>query len=310
MQRDLKIGSVSWINEKPSPIWFSGKAAALEPDWVPKTYMGLVATANQPPAASIADFATFRKGKDFRALMYCHLRVTIDDRSQQITTIEVLDAVHHPGWTPPFRVRDYPLSGLKFWDKDIWSFDWHAGEASPISVVRTEARHPNSAITTIPGGEKVLVNGLIKFRAGPNTDRIGVGASVGCPFHVPWVWCEMALTYDGSRFNLYGRGSIFPTHCWYLDGVKVATQNQVGDLTFPSAPTTVFPPPSLPFNVPRISIPHPLTINVTALRLYPVLSKGAPASGAQIPLASDAGRTGAVDTHPNTVSGGAIVKRP
>jgi hypothetical protein len=153
MQHDLKVGAVSWIDEKPSPIWFSGKAAALEPDWVPKTYMGLVATANQPPAATIADFATYRKGKDFRALMYCHLRVTIDDRSQQITKVAVIDAFHDPGWTPPFRVRTYPLSGLKFWDEDIWSFDWHAGEASPISVVRTEARHSNSAIASIPKGD-------------------------------------------------------------------------------------------------------------------------------------------------------------
>ena len=52
--------------------------------------------------------------------------------------------------------RDYPLSGIRVWDKDIWSFTAYQGEASPISVVRTEARHPISAITTIPGSEKVL----------------------------------------------------------------------------------------------------------------------------------------------------------
>lgn len=308
MQRDIKIGTVSWINEKPNPIWFSGKAALLEPDWVPKTYIGLAATANQPPPDRLADFPGYRKGKDFRALMYCHLRLTIDDQTRRVNKVEVLDAVHDAGWTPPFRVREYPLTGARFWDRDIWSSTWHAGEASPISVVRTEARHPNSAIT-IPASERVLVNGLIKFRAGANTDRVGV-KSAGCPYHVPWVWCEMALTYDGTRLKLYGRGSVFPTHHWYLDGAKVAAQAQVGDATFPSPPPIVVPPASVPYPAVRIAVPRPLTINVTALKLYPVLSKGAPASGPQTALSADAGRAGAVDGHPHTVSAGAVVTHP
>jgi hypothetical protein len=78
----------------------------------------------------------------------------------------------------------------------------------------------------------VLVDGIIKFRAGANTDRVGV-ESVGCLYHVPWVWCETALTDDGSRFKLYGRGSIFPTHSWYLGGTQVASKAQVGDASFP-----------------------------------------------------------------------------
>jgi len=163
-------------------------------------------------------------------------------------------------------------------------------------------------ITTIPASETVLVDGIIKFRAGANTDRIGVD-SVKCPYHVPWVWCETALTYDGTRFKLYGRGSIFPTHCWYLDGAKVATTNQVGDISFPST-VSVWPPPSLPIAGPRLVIPHPLTIDVHALNLYPVLSKGAPASGPQTSASADAGRTGPVDMHPNTVEGGNAVVRP
>jgi hypothetical protein len=308
MQREIKVGSISWINEKPSPIWFSGKAALLDPDWVPKTYMGLVATSNHPPPAALASFPDYRKAKDFRALLYCHLRLTIDDQSRRITRVEVLDAVHDPGWTPAFRVRDYPLAGLRFWDTDIWSFTAHAGEASPISVVRTEARHPNSAITTVPANETVLVDGIIKFRAGANTDRVGI-ESVGCPYHVPWVWCETVLTYDGSRFKLYGVGSIFPTHCWYVDGTQVASKAQVGDSSFPSA-SLVVPSPSMPVPGPRLEIPQPLTINVTALNLYPVLSKGAPASSPQTPLSADAGRGGAVDTHPNTVAAGALVNWP
>lgn len=308
MQREIKVGSISWINERPSPIWFSGKAAALDPDWVPKTYMGLVATSNHAPPTTVNSFPNYRNGKDFRALLYCHLRLTIDDQSRRISRVDVVDAVDDPGWTPPFRVRDYPLAGLRVWDSNIWGSTWHAGEASPISVVRTEARHPNSAIGTVPASETVLVDGIIKFRAGAHTDNIGIN-SVGCPYHVPWVWCETVLTYDGTNFKLYGRGSVFPTHTWYLDGAQVAQVDQVGDTSFPSA-TLVLPGPSIPVPIPRLSIPRPLTINVAALKLYPVLSKGAPASGPQTPLSADTGRTGVIDTHPHTVAGGSVVTGP
>jgi hypothetical protein len=98
MQRDIKVGSISWINESPNPVWFSGKAAILDPAWVPKTYMGLAATANHKPPDTISDFKAYQNDKDFRALMYCHLRVTIDDSTKQISKVEVLDAVHDPGW--------------------------------------------------------------------------------------------------------------------------------------------------------------------------------------------------------------------
>jgi hypothetical protein len=116
--------------------------------------------------------------------MYCHPRLTLDAQSQRISSVNIL-AWHDPGWTPPFRVRDYPLAGLRVWDRDIWSFAWDAGEASPISGVRTEARHPNSEIKTIPGRETVLVNGIIKFRAGAHTGHIGWGKAsavlIMCP---------------------------------------------------------------------------------------------------------------------------------
>ena len=54
MQRDIKVGSISWINELPNPVWFSGKAAILDPAWVPKTYMGLAATANTSHRTQLA----------------------------------------------------------------------------------------------------------------------------------------------------------------------------------------------------------------------------------------------------------------
>lgn len=309
MQRGVKIGSISWINDSPNPIWFSGKAAVLDPDWVPKTYMGLAATANTPPPASLTDFSKYQSDGDFRALMFCHLQLDIDDTTQRLTSLKVIEAIHDPGWTPPFKVRNYPLSGLRFWDSDIWSNKWHAGEASPISVVRTEARHPNSALGDIPSGETVLVDGLIKFRAGAHTDKIGI-ESVGAPFHVPWVWCEMALTYAAGNLKLYGRGSVFPTHTWYLDDNQVMSVPQVSDSSFPSKQLLIGPPAWVPIPAPRISVSRPLTIDVERLNLYPVLSKGASDSGPQTSLDADKDRKGVVTTHPNTVAGGSVKTHP
>jgi hypothetical protein len=34
----------------------------------------------------------------------------------------------------------------------------------------------------------------------------------------------MLLTYSDGQFELTGRGSIFPTHCWFVDGKRVAEQ--------------------------------------------------------------------------------------
>lgn len=51
MQIDVKFGSVSWINENPNPITFAAASMVLGPDWVPKTYVGLVATANDNPGS-------------------------------------------------------------------------------------------------------------------------------------------------------------------------------------------------------------------------------------------------------------------
>jgi hypothetical protein len=65
----------------------------------------------------------------------------------------------------------------------------------------------------VPVDETVLVNAVIKFRAGQHTDSIGI-QNVGSPFHVPWVWCELLRTHRFGTFTLYGRGSVFPSHAW------------------------------------------------------------------------------------------------
>lgn len=305
MQKEIKIASVSWINESPNPIWFAGKAAVLEPEWIPKTYLGLVATSNSPPPDMIADFKKFQTTKDFRALTYCHIRITADDASNKITKFEVLDAVHDPGWTPPFRQRKYPTS-LLIPDKDIWSFEWHPGEASPVTLVNTQALHANTTLAAQVGtGETVLVDSLIKFRAGSHTDDVGL--KIGSPHHVPWVWCETLLTYANGNLKLYGGGSIFPTHTWYLDGKRVLTRAQVADTSFPRAQLAI---PFSPGAFGTINVPRPLTIDPRLLNLYPVLSAGAPAGCQQTSLDSEKGLTGVLTGHPNTAPAGSVMKHP
>lgn len=318
MIRDVKIGCISWIAAKKNPITLAANAALLDPDWIPKTYVGLAATSNADPADSISDFKTFQAGKNFRAMQFCSISFDIDDATGTVNSFKVKDAFHDPGWTPPFNHLRwsgacYPTAII---DSSTWGSTYYQGEASSVSVVNTQCRHKNSTLT-IPADETVLVNGIIKFRAGKHTDDIGV-KTVGAKFHVPWVWSEMALTFKkGGTLKFYGRGSIFPTHAWYMDGVRVMKIDEVGDSSFPAAPVCMsLPMPSVP-GMPGmggtacISSPSATMtgINVSALNLYKVLNKGVPSTSAQSDLATESGRTGLVTTHPNTVEGGVTVTK-
>lgn len=310
MKRDIKLGSISWIAAKKSPIDLAVEAALLKPEWIPKTYVGLKATANPDPADAIGDFKTFQAGKNFRALMYCSISVDIDDATGKVNSFKVKDAVHDPGWTPPFDHSKYPSALI---DPNTWGSTYHAGEASGLSCVYTQAKHPNSTFT-IPADETVLINGLIKFRAGKHTDDIGVNV-VKAKFHVPWVWCEMALTFKAGQLKFYGRGSVFPTHAWYLDGKRIAKVDEAGDSTFPPAPICAAVPqfgPAAMSGRPGVACITPPTammsaINVSALNLYKVLSKGVPSSSPQSDLSTEKGHTGIVTGHPNTVEAGKLV---
>jgi hypothetical protein len=316
MQRDIRVGTVSWINATPNPIWFSGKAKLLDPAWVCKTYIGLMATANSPPPQAIADFAEQQRGKEYRALMSFTVRLTTDDRSGAVTACDLLQSVIDPGWTPPFRIFRYPsiatLGWIDGWDsfKQVWGTSYYAGESSPLSSCKIQGRHRNSTIDSVPNAETVLLNALIKFRAGEHTDQVGI-KTAEAPFHVPWVWCETLLTYGNGRVKVYGRGSVFPSHAWYLDGKQVTTNAQIADTSFPSKQVEILaPPPSIPWFGPRLTVPDVLTIDVEALRIYPVLRRGAAASGPQVPRDADAAFGGSVEQHPYTVSGCSILTSP
>jgi hypothetical protein len=309
VQLEFRIGSISWIKLDPNPVTFAISGVILKPDWVPKTYIGLAATANDDPATSIADFNTFRLAQQFRAIAYCRVGVEVDDKTRAVTKVVPIASFTDPGYTPPFRLMKFPSAGIGSafdgWEafKSTWSFSYHAGELSAVSSAVIGRRHPNSTIIGVPTIETVLANMMVKFRAGAITDSLGVG-SIGCPYHVPWVWCETVATYAGGKVKLYGRGSIFPTHAWYADGLQIMTQARVGDLNFPKVPLAGATAGTYgPFSGRAL---NPFKIIVPALALYPVLSKGAPAVGPQTALSAEAGLTGSVESHANTVVGGSL----
>jgi hypothetical protein len=309
MEREIKVGSISWIHKNPNPVWLAAGSFYYEPDWIPKTYIGLAGTCNPAPGAAVADFLKYQKDRKFRALTYCRFKVTIDDATDRVTGFQVLDAVHDPGWTPDFSMTTFPSTLLSF-DTSIYSFKWYQGEASGVSLVNTQARHKNTTLPATPDGETVLVNSLIKFRAGKHTDDVGIN-NVGAPYHVPWVWCETLLTYVGfGVFSLTGRGSVFPSHAWYFNDQQVRTVAQTGDTSFPTAWRAVCAPVpgygSIGGYTPTMCFPAslgPSQIVTSSLKIYPVLSAGAPAGGPQTKLADEVGLTGAVDTHNNTATG-------
>jgi hypothetical protein len=127
------------------------------------------------------------------------------------------------GYTPPFN-----KSKLNTKLRDLVPIPddpaFYAGEVSALSAVVTGRLHPSSALT-IPRGCDVAVSAFIKFRAGGHTDTIGINEAKS-PVHVPWVWCEYALVFDGAKVKLMSRCSVFPSHAWYVAGKQVAKRLQ------------------------------------------------------------------------------------
>jgi hypothetical protein len=83
-----------------------------------------------------------------------------------------------------------------------------------------EGKLHSSSNLRCPTGYSVLVSALIKFRAGPHTDAVGIDKT-GSSWHVPWVWCEYAVVRDQKRYKLLALGSSFPSHAWYVNGQQV-----------------------------------------------------------------------------------------
>jgi hypothetical protein len=302
MRRELTIASISWLNAIPTPLWFAGmNPAALKPEWVPRIYMVMKATSNAGSVPRIVDFKKLRSGKDYRALTYCHCTVATDDLTGALTSFDIKEAIHDPGWTPPLRFAEClpSLTPALFANQVLRHASWQAGEASVLSQVGPE-HHANSSIEDIPPGERVLVNALIKCRSGKESDEVGL--QLGSPFHVPWIWNEWLLTHVPGRLKLYMRASRFPSHAWYVNGSQVMTMTGLGDASFPEEP----PDPPVIKRGMLYSVPPPRSgtwIHLGRLALYnAVLSKGVPASDPQSP-GIESGLSGPVADHANTVAG-------
>jgi hypothetical protein len=303
VQREIRVGSITWLNGIPTPLWFAGGCEGLEPAWVPRIYMVLKATSNPAPAAEIADFPHLQEGKQYRGLTYCHCSLDIDSSTGQLNDFRVLEAFHDPGWTPPFRYTECPPSRMPalFANRDLRDPSWYPGETSVLSQICTGEQHPNSTIEEVPDTERILANSLIKCRAGSHADAVSI--RLGSPFHAPWVWNEWLLTFAPGQLKLYVRGSRFPSHAWYVDGRQVAAAAGIGDASFPEEP-----PVGVIQRGMFYSVPPPRSgkwIHLARLALYPaVLSQGAPATDPQTPNGtSEQGWHGPVGKHPNTVPG-------
>ena len=255
----IKVGSLSWIHQQVTPVLFLTDGKLYEPNWIPQTYIGLYATRNPAPGAAL-DLPGYRSSKQFRAMTYAELVVETSDDGKSIVSVSASNTFCDPGWTPPFDRTITLLTRVYVPEPSMKDPDFHAGELGNASAIVLRSRHPNSTITASLPAANIVANGLILFRAGNKTDDIGVNV-VKCPFHVPWVWCEWLLTYESGQFSAYGTGSVFPTHTFYVNGKSYGQQDEPTDARFL-----------------RSSWRHPLTIDTAALRVYPVLTTGAPAN--------------------------------
>ncbi len=302
----INFGTVSWIDPQYLPSWMGAHnlGQTFEHLWVVKAMIGLTATANySPPPSSLPDVANYQPTRAYRALTSGYVGLEVDPKTKALRNLhKYRQSVADPGWTPPFARWRFPSAMV---DSAARDRSYYLGELSPLSEVMVGHRHPNGTLGTAAGpGEQTVAHALLKVRASSHVDDLGV-SKVGAPFHVPWVWCELLLTYDQrtARLKLYGVGSIFPSHAWYLAGAQRFTTPQIGDSVIgdmrtsendhlgiggPAGHTFVVRPPE-------------------QLNLYRVFKKGAMAIGPQTPLALESSQSAApVTSHVYTVEAGKV----
>lgn len=279
MQYDVRFGSISWIDPQMlPPVNALDAARPIDNAWLPKTIMGLRATANyNPPPLRIADVAAYQHTKAYRALTAGHVALNVDASTRKLVEVTQVDPpVLNPGWTPPFSRSTFPSSLLpSVIDAGIRDRTFYAGQCSPVSQIVVGARHPNGVLSA-PAGDQIVAHALIKFRAGTHTDEQGQSWMVGAPFHVPWVWCEMLLSYRPGVLHLQGVGSPFPSHAWYVAGLRRAVRRQISDAEIPGHWETQL-----------VSDAPVYACDPEKMNLYRVLNKGAPAATPQPPESAD-----------------------
>ena len=304
----IRIGSISWIHQGVSPVQSqTGPIDALiyEPEWVPKTYIGLYATKNIVPGVRL-DLPLYRKRKQYRAMTFADLQVDVSPDRQEIKSVIAQDEIIDAGYTPPFDRSAYFLTA---WmpksivpppiEASMFDRQYHPGEIGAGSEIVLQGRHPSTMIKVTVPQRNLVANALIFFRAGKHTDSVGVNV-VKSPYHVPWVWCEWMITYRSGKFTVYGTGSIFPTHSFYVDTRRFGQLDEPMDSIFSTKPL-------LSFQHQGLSVHNPREIITSALRVYPVLTKGAPARGPQVADMTAKPRVPAAAMHFTVGGHGALV---
>lgn len=257
MVTKVTIACISWIDQAPLPSIGFRQFASAAVRWADRVMMGLVATSNPAPAPTIPSIGAFMRTRQYRAVQSCVVELGAVPRISDIT----LD----PGYTPPFDKNKLDTV-LRVFAPDAPGF--HAGEKSALSGIVPARLHPSSSIA-LKSGDKVIVSGLLKFRAGASTDKIGIEKAKS-PVHVPWVWSEFALVSNQAGYRLICRGALFPSHAWYVDGKQVEITEQV---------------------------------QVTESEQDPILTTGRPAKAIQSNAATDKS-TGGIAGHPDTIGPG------
>ena len=251
----VNMTTVSWIARDPLSAYSRPPTLGLltRNGWLESIAYGLYHSANtEPPAqfdTSDYDGANTLK-KEFRGFSTCNLEIKADDKGT-FDGARSIDPVVTPvsGSTPPFdspkmlrvggAAQQFIHNVSLYHDIVSEGTKYSLGETSSLSACN---QPPKSAWQTgatplLPygsltpgGGELALAHAIVKFRAGSVGDRIGCLA-FRAPNHVPWVWCEALLTLKGSKLTLYGAGSGFPNHAFYVGGPQRGVIPEATSLT-------------------------------------------------------------------------------
>jgi hypothetical protein len=227
----FSMGSISYISINGLPLLsdFPGvNVLNLGISWPARVIVGLLATINPSPPTEITNISDFIQTKQFRAVMWSEVTVEVDEVRDKVLESSISSAIVDPGYTPPVNLNILPPDAATAFEFADWLFndkEFHAGDLGSGSRFFSKRRHPNSAMP-ISSEETVIGEGLIRFRAGEDTDALGVNKALS-PFHVPWVWCGLAVTYAGDgKFRFHTQGSVFPTHYWYVEGKLISISQQ------------------------------------------------------------------------------------
>lgn len=226
LRKSVSLTVIGWIDGSRV------QAPAVPTDWYGKTLKGLVGTSNPPPPDSLGDIQAFLKQKQHRAAIHVNLALTVDSVAKSLHKVEVISKLLDEGWTPPmpaamsavgwvlplgipFAMSPAEASALR----DRTFYRGEKAGSSYVSVNEELGKIQLCKQTEIesPTGETPVMRAMIKFRAGKHTDHIGHDV-IKCPYHVPWTWAEVLLTYRKGELVVRANCATFPCFSFYLSG--------------------------------------------------------------------------------------------